>query len=425
MRLYTVLFHLALPLLVARLYWRSLRAPAYRQRIAERLGIFDGAPLPGGVWIHAVSVGEVQAIEPLVRRLQKQRPDLPIILTTTTPTGSQRVRSLFGRDVFHRYFPWDLPWAVRRFLRQVQPSLLVMVETEIWPNLLEICHQQGIGTLLANGRLSERSARGYARLGGFSRRVFGRIGLVAAQSEADARRFVELGVPAERVTVTGSIKFDLKIPASVQEQAQVMKRRLGEGRPLWIAASTHEGEEEQVLEAHRRVLQEHPNAGLLLVPRHPERFQRVAALVRRRGFTLARRSREKSGDSTTAEVFLVDTMGELPLFLGVADLAFIGGSLVPIGGHNMLEAAAQGVPVVFGPQMFNFAAISRLLLDEGAALQVADQQELGDTVARLLGDAAERSRLGENGRRVVEQNRGALDRLGELVDRLLERPLIP
>ncbi len=425
MRFYTVLFHLALPLLIARLYWRSLRAPAYRRRIAERLGIFEGAPLPGGVWIHAVSVGEVQAIEPLVRRLQKERPDLPITLTTTTPTGSERVQRLFGRDVFHRYFPWDLPWAVKRFLRQVQPSLLVMVETEIWPNLLDICHQQGIGTLLANGRLSERSARGYARLGSFSRRVFERIGLVAAQSEADARRFIELGVPPERVEVTGSIKFDLRIPASVQEQAQVMRRRLGEGRPLWIAASTHEGEEEQILGVHHQVLESHPRALLLLVPRHPERFDRVAALVRRRGFTLARRSQDDAEDPTEAAVFLVDTMGELPLFLGVADLAFIGGSLVPIGGHNMLEAAAQGVPVIFGPHMFNFSAIAKLLLEQKAAIQVADADQLADTVIRLLGDASERSRLGENGRQVVDDNRGALDHLGRLVDRQLDRPLIP
>ncbi len=425
MRFYTVLFHLALPLLIARLYWRSLRAPAYRRRIAERLGIFEGAPLPGGVWIHAVSVGEVQAIEPLVRRLQKERPDLPITLTTTTPTGSERVQRLFGRDVFHRYFPWDLPWAVKRFLRQVQPSLLVMVETEIWPNLLDICHQQGIGTLLANGRLSERSARGYARLGSFSRRVFERIGLVAAQSEADARRFIELGVPPERVEVTGSIKFDLRIPASVQEQAQVMRRRLGEGRPLWIAASTHEGEEEQILGVHHQVLESHPRALLLLVPRHPERFDRVAALVRRRGFTLARRSQDDAEDPTEAAVFLVDTMGELPLFLGVADLAFIGGSLVPIGGHNMLEAAAQGVPVIFGPHMFNFSAIAKLLLEQKAAIQVADPGQLADTVIRLLGDASERSRLGENGRQVVDDNRGALDHLGRLVDRQLDRPLIP
>ncbi len=425
MRFYTVLFHLALPLLIARLYWRSLRAPAYRRRIAERLGIFEGAPLPGGVWIHAVSVGEVQAIEPLVRRLQKERPDLPITLTTTTPTGSERVQRLFGRDVFHRYFPWDLPWAVKRFLRQVQPSLLVMVETEIWPNLLDICHQQGIGTLLANGRLSERSARGYARLGSFSRRVFERIGLVAAQSEADARRFIELGVPPERVEVTGSIKFDLRIPASVQEQAQVMRRRLGEGRPLWIAASTHEGEEEQILGVHHEVLESHPRALLLLVPRHPERFDRVAALVRRRGFTLARRSQDDAEDPTEAAVFLVDTMGELPLFLGVADLAFIGGSLVPIGGHNMLEAAAQGVPVIFGPHMFNFSAIAKLLLEQKAAIQVADPGQLADTVIRLLGDASERSRLGENGRQVVDDNRGALDHLGRLVDRQLDRPLIP
>ena len=420
MKGYSFLLHLLLPFVLLRLLWRSRRAPAYRRRLGERFGFFEGAPLPGGIWIHAVSVGEVQAIAPLVRQLRKRHPDLSISLTTSTPTGSERVRALFGREVFHVYFPWDLPWSLRRFLDRIQPALLVMVETEIWPNLLAACQAREIATLLANGRLSERSARGYARLGGFGRRVLARIGAVAAQSAADAERFIDLGVPAERVKITGSIKFDMRIPASVQEQAQVMKRLLGEDRPVWIAASTHEGEEEQVLEAHRAVLERHPGALLLLVPRHPERFDQVAALVRRRGFSLARRSRMEPG-SAGFQVFLVDTMGELPLFLGVADLAFIGGSLVPTGGHNMLEAAAQGVPVVFGPHVFNFTAISGLLLEKEAAAQVGDAAELAGRVTAWLGDASERSRVGENGRRVVEENRGALERLEEMVETLMAR----
>ncbi|HHH13583.1 MAG TPA: 3-deoxy-D-manno-octulosonic acid transferase [Thiolapillus brandeum] len=418
MRLYTLLLHLLLPFVVLRLYWRSLRAPDYRRRLAERFGFFRGRPPPGGIWVHAVSVGEVQAIEPLVRHLRERHPERVVILTTSTPTGSARVRALFGDEVFHVYFPYDLPWCVDAFLERVRPRLLVMVETEIWPNLLRLCAKRGIPTLLANGRLSARSARGYARLGDFTRRVFGLIGRVAAQSPADAERFVALGVPAERVAVTGSIKFDQRLLASVQEQVQVVKRIWGEDRPVWVAASTHEGEEEQVLEAHAHILERVPSALLVLVPRHPERFDRVAALVKRRGFGLVRRS-EGAPCGPETRVFLGDTMGELPLFLGVADVAFIGGSLVKRGGHNMLEAAAQGVPVVFGPHVFNFSAIAALLVEREAAVQVRDARELAGVVGRWLGDASERSRIGENGRRAVEENRGALERLIALVEQQL------
>ncbi len=411
---YTPLMYLLLPLVLLRLLWRSVRSPAYRRRWKERLGLFAGRPAPGGIWIHAVSVGEVQAIEPLLRHLQNTRPRLPITITTSTPTGSERVRLLFHQDVFHVYYPYDLPAAIHRFLDRVQPSLLVMVETEIWPNMLKLCKTRAIPTLLANGRLSPQSARRYAYLGDFSRRVFGMIDTVAAQSEADAQRFIELGVPAERVRVTGSIKFDMRIPASVQEQTQVIRRVWGD-RPVWVAASTHEGEEEQVLAAHQRILEQIPGALLVLVPRHPERFERVANLVQRQGYSLLRRSSELPCDRHT-QVFLGDSMGELPVFLGVADVAFVGGSLVKVGGHNMLEAAAQGVPVIFGPNVYNFSAIARLLRDRGAAVMVHDVKELADQVSAWLQDASERSRVGENGRQAVEQNRGALQHLVQIVD---------
>ncbi|BAO43073.1 lipid IV(A) 3-deoxy-D-manno-octulosonic acid transferase [Thiolapillus brandeum] len=415
--LYTLVLYLMLPGVLLRLLWRSLRVPAYRERWKERFGRPEiGAP-SGGVWIHAVSVGEVQAIEPLVRHLREQHPDLALTITTATPTGSERVRLLFGSDVYHSYCPYDLPFAVRGFLQRVRPRMLIMVETEIWPNLLAICEQQGIPTLLANGRLSHRSARGYGRLGRFTRRVFSGIRAVAAQSGADAERFIDLGVPPERVSVTGSIKFDMRIPASVQEQIQVLRRAWGD-RPVWVAASTHEGEEEQVLAAHRKLLEAVPTALLVLVPRHPERFDRVAALVVRHGFPMCRRSLEQPCGENT-QVFLGDTMGELPVFLGGADVAYIGGSLVKVGGHNMLEAAAQGVPVVFGPHVFNFSGIARLLRDREAGVMVEDGSRLAEQVAAWLQDASERSRIGENGRQVVEENRGALQRLAALVDDLL------
>ncbi len=419
-RLYTFLWLLALPLALLRLLWRSRRAPAYRRRWGERLGRFQPPAETGGVWVHAVSVGEAQAAQPLIKRLLGEPRALPVTVTTTTPTGSARVRELFGDQVFHVHFPFDLPWAVDGFLDRVRPRLLIMVETEIWPNLLAHCAARGIPTLLANGRLSERSARGYARLGGFARETFRAIGAVAAQSEADARRFVRLGAPAAGVRVTGSMKFDIAIRGSVKEQAEVMRREWGTGRPVWVAASTHEGEEEAVLAAHRHVRAALPDALLVLVPRHPERFERAAQLVRRAGLAMVRRTERAPVKADTA-VFLGDTMGELPVFFGAADVTFVGGSLADIGGHNILEPAAFGVPVVFGPHMHNFAVISAMLLEAEAAEQVRDAAALGAVVARLLGDASERARLGENGRRVVEANRGALERTWQMVDELLPR----
>lgn len=414
---YSLLLTLLLPPALLRLWWRGFRTPAYRQRWMERLGRFVPPTRSGGLWIHAVSVGEVQAVVPLVRRLLEQRPGLPICITTTTPTGSERVRQAFGDQVFHVYFPYDLPFAIRGFLERVRPDLLLMVETEIWPNLLAVGRRHGLHTLLANGRLSARSAAAYARLGRFTRQTFACLDRVAAQSAEDAARFIALGVEPARVEVTGSIKFDMQIPASVLEQAEAMRHGWGH-RPVWVAASTHEGEDALLLAAHRRILETVPQALLVLVPRHPERFDRVAALVQGQGFAMVRRS-EGASPTPATEVFLGDTMGELPVFIGAADAVFMGGSLVPVGGHNILEAAALGKPVVFGPHMFNFAGISRLLVEAGAARQVPDADGLPGVLAAWLSDASERSRVGEHGRRVVAENCGALDRLQARVDAML------
>jgi len=413
-RLYTLLLSLLLPLVLLRLLWRSLRLPEYRRRLGERFGFCPPPAQTSGVWVHAVSVGETLAASPLLKRLLAEHPDLPLLITTTTPTGARQARELFGETIPHRYFPYDLPGTLDRFLDRAQPRLLVLVETEIWPNLLAACEQRGIPTILANGRLSERSARRYARLGAFGRATFQRIGRVAAQTEADAARFVALGVPAERVSVTGNIKFDLRLPASLHERAEVL-RRGWDNRPVWVAASTHEGEEEQVLAAHRALLARLPQALLVLVPRHPERFERVAALGRRAGLRMVRRSEAKPCPPE-AQLFLGDSMGELPLFLAAADAAFVGGSLVRRGGHNVLEPAALGLPVAFGPHMFNFAAIAALLLEQQGARQVRNGEELGALMGEWLGDAHLRTRIGENGRRVVEQNRGAADRLYRLLE---------
>ncbi len=415
---YSTLVYLIVPLVLLRLLWRSRRAPAYRERWAERIGRYPRQHLTrlrADIWVHAVSVGEVQAAQPLIRHLLNASPPLSVLVTTTTPTGARRLHELFGERVQHCYTPLDAPTIMRRFLDAVAPRMVLVLETEIWPNMLAACKARDIPVILANARLSARSARGYARIQPFAAATMGRFALIAAQTDADAARFVDLGVPAERVAVTGSIKFDIQVPASLPDQAEVMRRGWGSNRSVWVAASTHEGEEEAVLAAHQQILARHPQALLVLVPRHPERFDRVAALVQRQGLTLARRSAGQPVDEQT-RVYLGDTMGELSAMLAAADAAFIGGSLVPIGGHNALEAAAVGIPVVTGPKVFNFAVITELLVREGAAVQVDSADALAECMAGWLADAAERSRIGENGLRVVEHNRGALDRLLRLVE---------
>lgn len=419
--LYTLLLYIGLPIVLLRLLVRGLKVPEYRRRWGERFGqvSFHGLDAKETIWIHSVSVGETQAAEPMVRRLMEMYPGLPILITTTTPTGSDRVANLFGKSVYHAYFPYDLPFAINAFLTAANPCMLVTIETEIWPNLLAVCKRNGIPTVLANARLSEKSAKGYARFGVFSRRTFNNISVVAAQTAADAERFLGLGMPKERVRVTGSIKFDIRLPASLHEQADVIRRQLA-ARPVWVAASTHEGEDELVLLAHHRIIAQQPDALLVLVPRHPERFDKVAALCGKMGFEVVRRSANEEITPDTT-VFLGDTMGELTLFLAATDAAFVGGSFVPTGGHNVLEPAALGMPVVFGPHMFNFEMISRMLLAEDAAVQVDSADALAGVIARWLTDASERTRVGENGRAVVEANRGALDRLLDIIDEQLSR----
>jgi len=418
-RLYSLLLYFALPFLLLRLVWRSRRAPAYRARWGERLGHYDQRPLRARIWVHAVSVGEVRAAEPLIRHFLARYPDAGVMVTTTTPTGSERLRSLFENRVRHLYTPFDLIPIMNRFLDAVAPRLAVVMETEIWPNMLSACECRGIPVVLANARLSARSAQGYVRLGGFTGKTLRRFAAIAAQSPADAARFRALGTPVEQVRVTGNIKFDVRRPDSLSDHAQVVRRHWGARRPVWIAASTHEGEEELILLAHRKILDRIAGALLVLVPRHPERFARVAALVERQGLTLARRSaRGPCGEQVS--VFLGDTMGELPTFLAAGDAAFIGGSLVPTGGHNLLEAAAVGIPVAVGPHTFNFARITELMVQAGAAVRVTDAHTLAHCMAEWLGDATTRVQVGEQGQRVVRANQGALQRLVDLIEGICE-----
>ncbi len=418
--LYTAALYLLAPLVLLRLLWRSLRSPGYRQRMGERFAV-QRTPLPvDGIWIHAVSVGETQAAALLVERLRLLCPGVPLIITTATPTGSERVRALFGDTVHHVYAPYDLPRAVARFLEEARPQVVVVMETELWPNLTHQCHLRGIPLLVANARLSARSAAGYRRVGALTRSMLAEVTLIAAQAREDAQRFIELGAAPDRVRVTGSVKFDIRLPASLQEAGEALRREWGVERPVWIAASTHEGEEEQVLLAAQTVLRLQPRALLVLVPRHPERFDRAAALCERLELVTARRSLGEAVEPET-EVYLGDTMGELNLLYAAADVAFVGGSLIPVGGHNMLEPAARGMPILFGPHVFNFDRISRLLLDAHAARQVTDAGELAARVSEWLRDANARHQAGEQGRAVVAANRGAVDAQLQMILGFVER----
>jgi 3-deoxy-D-manno-octulosonic-acid transferase len=415
--LYTLALWVALPLVLLNLLRRGLRNRAYWARWGERFALTE-APPDCPLWLHAVSVGEAQAAVPLVRSLLEGDPALRVLVTTTTPTGSARVVAALGDSVQHVYVPYDLPFALARFLERVRPRVAVFMETELWPNTFRMCSERGVPVVVANARLSERSARGYQRFPALVRPMLQDVTLVAAQGRADADRFIALGVPRDRVQVTGSIKFDVSLPASLREQAEVLRRSWGVERGVWVAASTHEGEDELVVDAFQRVLAAVPDALLVLVPRHPERFSRVLALVRRRGLRVAQRTQGRP-DCRDAQVFLGDTMGELPLFYAAGDLAFIGGSLVPVGGHNMLEAATLALPVLTGPHVFNFVEVMALLEARGAARRVRDVAGLTESVCELMQDANLRHTMGERGRAVVDENRGALARLLACIEPLI------
>ena len=417
--LYTLLFHLGLPLVFLRLLWRAWRAPAYSRRIGERFA-FGLPPLrPGGIWVHAVSVGESIAAAPMVRELMARYPHLPITVTCMTPTGSERIQALFGDSVQHCYLPYDLPWAAARFLERARPKLAVVMETELWPNHIHQCARRGIPVALANARLSARSARGYARFARLTAPMLAKLSLIAVQTEAEAERFRQLGARDECVEVTGSIKFDLTIdPALLARATDLRDQWAAQERPLWIAASTHAGEDEIVLAAHRQLLARHPQALLILVPRHPERFAAVAELCRKEGFASVRRSQ---GEAVGAgiDVLVGDTMGELLFLYALADVAFVGGSLVPNGGHNLLEPAALVKPVLSGPHLFNFLEIAAQLRDAGALWEVSNAAELASAVDALWSDPAMIKLMRNAGLDVLKANQGALERLLAGLERLL------
>lgn len=417
---YSVLLHLLAPAIVGFSLWRMWRTPAYRDRWQERLGLIPrltGACPP--IWIHAVSVGEVMAAIPLVRALQQRSVSTPIVVTTATPTGAARVAEVFGPQVHHLYQPYDYPFAVHRFIDRIRPRLAVVMETEIWPNLYYGCARAGIPLVIANARISPGSLRGYRRFAALVKESLESVTMVAAQGKAEAESWRALGVPARRLAVTGNLKFDMPVPTGARHAGRQLRRQWGEERAVLIAASTHDGEDQLVLAAHRRLCGELQRPLLVLVPRHPERFDTVAELCRRQRWRVARRSLSEPV-TPAVEVYLGDTMGELMSLYAAADAAFVGGSLVPVGGHNLLEPAALGMPVITGPHTFNFNEIRNSLEATGGAAVVSDASELADVAARLLSDERARLTAGEAARAVVEANRGALNRLMEILAPYLE-----
>ncbi|WP_010324989.1 lipid IV(A) 3-deoxy-D-manno-octulosonic acid transferase [Marinobacterium stanieri] len=415
--LYTLLFYLLTPVLLLRLWWRGRKAPGYRRNWLQRLGL--GAPIEQPViWVHAVSVGETVAIAPLVRRLLEHYPDHRILLTNMTPTGAEQVRKLFGDAVEQRFCPWDLPLALTAFLRRVRPELCIVVETELWPNLVNQCARAGVPVVLANARLSARSARGYEKFSALTRPMLQQLSLIAAQGQADADRFIALGMPPERVDVTGSIKFDLQPDPTQVSAGQALRAQLGPERPVLIGASTHAGEDEILLQAWQQLQQAQSDLALILVPRHPERFDQVAELCSRFSESVVRRSADQVPDAKT-QILLGDTMGELMLFYAASDLAVVGGSFSGTGGHNPLEPAALGLPVVMGPDCFNFQAITDALIEAGGLTRVESDAALAPCLERLLADRALRQQQGAQAEAFVAANRGALERLETAVARLL------
>lgn len=415
---YSTLFYFLTPVILARLYWRGRKQPGYAERWSERLALYDAEPEPGVIWFHAVSVGEAEAAFPLIRAIKNRFPASTILVTATTPTGSARIKEVLGDTVRHVYLPYDLPDCVDRFIRHFRPVLAVVLETEIWPNLYRACGRRGIPLAIVNARLSERSARGYLRLRSLTRQSLSHVRLVAAQTSEDAKRYIAIGADPKSVVVTGNIKFDIELPAAAEERARAMRCALFGKRPVLIAGSTHPGEESVILAAFNSLRRQLPELLLILAPRHPHRVADIVPECGKFGFATRLRS-ERNACDESVDVFLLDTLGELRSFYAVSDAAFVGGSLVPVGGHNILEPAAVGLPVMFGPHLFNFAEIGRKLRESGGGIEVKTVEELVDWVGRLLSDESLRSEIGGNGKRFVSANQGAVRKIAELLGGLI------
>ena len=416
--LYSMLFYCGLPLVVLSKLWRARKAPDYGKRWDERFALHR-IPTANqhGLWLHAVSLGEVNAALPLINSLLTAYPELPLTITTTTPTGSKRIQQTVGSKVFHQYLPFDLPGMMTRFMRRLQPKLGIIMETELWPNLCHICQTANIPLLLANARLSPNSARGYQRMPALTSDMLSAIDAIAAQTETDANRYTQLTPSPERVQVAGNLKFNLNVPANSTSLGQALRASWDSSRPVWIAASTHDGEEQQIFTAHQQVLEAIPDVVLIVVPRHPERFKQVVATIKALNYTTYQRSQ---GDGKPdCQIFIGDTMGEMMTFYAAADVAFVGGSLAPIGGHNPLEPMALGLPTIMGPDTFNMQTLAKQLIEAKAMASINDADSLAERVITLLTDKTQAQQQIDHANHFLQQHQHALDNHMQLVAKLL------
>jgi 3-deoxy-D-manno-octulosonic-acid transferase len=417
-KLYSLLIYLITPLALLYLAFRGLRSSDYLKRWSERFAFIDAPEATGGIVVHAASVGEVTAASALIRELGRRYPEFPLCVTTLTPTGSDRVCALFANTVFHVYVPLDLPGAVKRFYDRVQPRLLIIMETEIWPNLYLEAASRNIPIMIANARVSESSVGAYRRFRRLTTAALEQVACIAAQSVQDAARLIEIGADESRLLNTGNLKFDVRLPPSLIEQGESIRLAWGTDRLVLLAGSTHEGDEGPLLEAFSRVLETFPGALLVLVPRHPERFGRAAQQARSAGLQVSMRS-DDAGCARSTQCFVIDSMGVLQRYYAACDVAFVGGSIDKVGGQNVLEPAALCKPVLVGPHTFNFEEITRQLIDCHAALRIHNARELERAVHRLFNDPELRDRMGQAGIRLVSSGQGALNRTLEIIDGLL------
>jgi len=397
-----------------RLASRGIKAPAYFRRWRERFGVFPSPKFKKSILIHAVSVGEVNAAIPLIKALMETYKDHDFVITTVTPTGSDRVQQIFGNSVFHLYLPYDLSGAVNRFLKKIKPDLAVVMETEIWPNLFRFCKKRGVPIVVANARLSELSLKGYKWVQSLATMAVNNTKFVAAQTQTDAQRMIRLGCDADKIYVVGSLKFDIIIENEIIEKGKTIHKHCAENNLIWIAASTHQEDENELLEAYTFLKKKYPKLLLIIVPRHPERFQVTAQACIQKGFNTQLRS-ECGLYDINADVFIVDTMGEMLEFYAASDIAFVGGSIANIGGHNVLEAAIFKLPVLVGPNTHNFAEITQLLHDCGGSKLVRNSDDIISCMEELIENASTRKIMGSAGLKLVEENRGAVALTMELI----------
>ena len=414
--LYTILYFISIPFILLRLLIKSYKQPEYRTGWQQRLGLCPINNTPT-LWIHTVSMGEAVACTPLIEQLCVRYPNHRILVTTTTPTGKKHIELKFGSKVTHSYTPYDIPFILKHFIHQHHIQACIIMERELWPNIINTCNNLSLPILLINARLSERSTQSYKRLGYFARRMISQIDLIMAQSEDVADRFVRLGYARDHIKITGSIKFDITIDEAITNKALELKAQF-HNRPTFIAASTHHKEEQQILEAFALIRQHIPNALLIIAPRHNNRFDDVYTLCQKNASHVARRSQQQPITETT-DIYLADTMGELLIMYGAADIAFVGGSFVPVGGHNLIEPAAMNTPVLSGPHLHNFLEIRDLLLAQKALIIAANPEALAKAVTQLLQNTSHYHTMQQGARQVIQHNHGALEETLKLIDKYI------